>query len=200
MPCARKFIFYFRNLQLGPHARGAAARTRQWKSHSHLTTPKKERSACVRCQELGRDTPPARAASDEASAQRGGAGGVHRWQAMPPVQANAQEGDASRVPKQHGLLQGALWPTGGLRCTELRPTDVAPERPNPEMRIDLEGRLRFRAQAMCVSIFLKKNSIILSIIVGFGFRVALCFSSRAANLGFASRLGFRRCRFSDCNA
>ena len=56
-----------------------------------------------------------------------------------------------RVPKQHGLLQGALWPTGGLRCTELRPTDVAPERPNPEMRIDLEGRLRFRAQAMCVS-------------------------------------------------
>ena len=24
---------------------------------------------------------------------------------MPPVQANAQEGDASRVPKQHGLLQ-----------------------------------------------------------------------------------------------
>ena len=73
-----------------------------------------------------------------------------RAQAMC-VSRRWQQEAVVRVPKQHGLLQGALWPTGGLRCTELRPTDVAPERPNPEMRIDLEGRLRFRAQAMCVS-------------------------------------------------
>ena len=61
---------------------------------------------------------------------------------MPPVQASAQEGGASRVPKQHGLLQGALWPTSGLRCTELRPTNVvAPGRP-PALRCVLISRAR----------------------------------------------------------